>query len=273
MRHGLIPVRSVVTLCLTSLASITSPLSQAQEQARSAGKAAVVAPLHVGTDKSEDKQLGEAIGEVLAIALADQKQMVVVERRKLAKLLEEQKLALSGLVDPATAARVGKLLTADVVVAGSIVELAGKLRAVVYVVAVDGQRVLGQVQVEGTRKEFDRAVWELSGKVAALAGVKLPEFKPEELDDSPVGRLHLMRGISFYYANNHDQAIVYCLRAVQLDPRLQEARLWIAKSYLAQGEKEHARAELKRLAQNPAAKHLAEEVQRLLSQCETTRAE
>ena len=76
-----------------------------------------------------------------------------------------------------------------------------------------------------------------------------------------------MRCVGFYYAGNYDQAIAYCLRAAQLDPRLQEARLWIAKAYLAQGDKDHARAELKRLLDNPAAKHLSEQVQQLLAQC------
>lgn len=238
------------------------------ELLRPAGiRVAVVAPLHVAAPKAEDKNLGESIGEVLAIALADQKNMVVVERQKLADILQEQKLGLAGLTAPETAVKVGKLLAAEVVVAGSIVEAEGKLRYAVHVVAVDGQRVLGSVQVDGTRKDYDRVVLELSTKVAAAAGVKLPQVKPEDLDDSPVGRLHLMRGISFYYANNPDQAIVYCLRAVQLDPRLQEARLWIARAYLRQGEKDHARAELDMLVRNPAAKPLAGQIKQLLTEC------
>lgn len=193
--------------------------------------------------------------------------MIVVERRQLDLVMQEQKLVLSGLVEPATAARVGKLLQADLVVAGSIVEIDKTFRYAVHVIAVDGQRVLGSVQLDGTRQDFNRTALELSGKLAAIAGVSLPAIKPEELDDSPVGRLHLMRGISFYYANNPDQAIVYCLRAVQLDPRLQEGRLWIARAYLRQNEKAHARAELQLLARNPAAKPFAKQIQLLLKEC------
>jgi TolB-like protein len=230
------------------------------------GRVVVVAPLHMKTD-DQDATLGESLGEILAVALADQKNVVVVDRQKLAQVMQEQKLSLSGLIEPATAARVGKLLLAELVVAGSIVESEGKLRYAIHVITVDGQRVLGSAQCDGTRKDFDRAALELSSRLAAIAGVKLPPIKPEELDDSPVGRLHLMRGISFYYANNPDQAIVNCLRAVQLDPRLQEARLWIARSYLRQNEKEHARAELKLLARNPAAVPLVPQVQQLLKEC------
>jgi TolB-like protein len=230
-------------------------------------RVAVVAPLHANTGSAADARLGEAIGEVLAIALADQKHLTVVERGKVAALLQEQQLALSGLVEPATAARLGELLSADVVVAGSIVDVDGRCRFSVHVVAVDGRRVLGSAEADGTRQDLDRIALRLSAQVAALAGADLPPIKPEELDDSPVGRLHLMRGISFYHADNPDQAIASCLRAVQLDPRLQEARLWIARAYLRRGERGHARAELKRLAQNPAAAPLAPQVKQLLAEC------
>jgi TolB-like protein len=232
------------------------------------GRVAVVAPLHFATTNPEDRALGASIGEVLAIALADHQSLTVVERRQLASVLQEQKLAVSGLVDPATAARVGKLLAADVVVAGSIVEAGGKLRYVVQVIAVNGQTVVGSVTVEGTRKDLERSLLDLSSKVATLAGVKLPSIRPEDLDDSPVGRLHLMRGVSFYHAHNDDQAITYCLRAVRLDPRLQEARLWIARAYLRQHEVAHARAELKLLQRNPdAARQWAGDIEQLLTEC------
>lgn len=231
-------------------------------------RVAVVAPLHVRTRDAQDSQLGELLGEILAVALAEQKNVAVVERRKLNLVLQEQKLTLAGLVEPATAAKVGKLLLAEIVVAGSVIEMEeGKLRYVVHLIAVDGQRVVGSVQVDGTRKDFERSALELSAKLSALAGGKLPQVKPEELDDSPVGRLHLMRGIGFYHAGNHDQAIVSFLRAVQLDPRLQEARLWIARAYLRQGEKDHARTELQMLARNPTAQPLAEQIQQLLAEC------
>ena len=231
------------------------------------GRVAVVAPLHVNTGNKQDAALGELLGEILAIALSGQKDVAVVERRRLDAVLQEQKLGLSGLVDPSTAARIGKLLLADLVVAGSIVETDGKLRYAVHVIAVDGQRVLGSVQLDGTRGDFDRSALELSARLAPLAGVRLPPVKPEELDDSPVGRLHLMRGVSLFYANNDDQAIISCLRTVQLDPRLHEARLWIARAYLRQGEKEPARAELRLLKSNPAAGPLAAQVDQLLKEC------
>lgn len=235
-------------------------------------RVAAVAPLHVAASDPGLRRLGESLGEVLAVALADRKGMTVVDRGKLADVLAEQKLGLSALVDPGTAAGVGRLLGADVVVAGTIAEAGGKLRYAVHVVAVDGRRVLGAAEVDGTRDDPGRVALVLAARVAAIAGADLPPTRPEDLDDSPVGRLHLMRGISSYYADDPDRAIASCLRAVQLDPRLQEARLWIARAYLARGEAAHARAELRRLAANPAAKHLSGQVEALSNQCERATA-
>jgi curli biogenesis system outer membrane secretion channel CsgG len=44
----------------------------------------------------------------------------VIERRQIETILAEQNMGASGLVDPATAARVGKLLGAPAVIVGSI---------------------------------------------------------------------------------------------------------------------------------------------------------
>jgi hypothetical protein len=227
----------------------------------------VIAPLHVGSGNPDDRLLGELSAELLTVALANQKEAIVLERARLDDVLKEQHLSLSALAQSETAVKIGKLLTADLVVAGSVVAADSELSFVINVIAVEGRRVVGSVKFAAQRNEFDTAALQLSRQVVKLIGVPLPEIKPEELDDSPDGRLHLMRGIGFYHGNNPDQAIVYCLRAVRLDPRLQVARLWIAKSYLKSGEKEHARAELERLAQNSAAKHLSNQIAQLLKQC------
>ena len=229
-------------------------------QAQPKQRVAVVAPLHTS---NENQLLGETVSEILTIALSDQKNMVVVDRTSLEKVLREQKLGLSGLVNPETAARVGKLLTADVVVAGSVVEVNKTLRYSVIAVAVDSRKILGSVQRNANREQFDEVVWQIAKKIADAAGADVPTVRPDEIDDSPIGRLHLMRGISLYYANNPNEAITYCLRAVRLDPRLQESRLWIARCYWRLNDAQHARVELNWLTRNCNDRELLLRVQQL----------
>lgn len=232
---------------------------------------AIVAPLTVASANAEDRSLGVSLADLIAISLAERGRLSIVDRRKLLEVLRERKLTEAGLVDPATAAPLGKILAADLVVAGSVAMTDDSVRAVVTMISVEGQQIVGTVTVEGARKELDKLALELSAKAAGLAGVSVPALKPEEIDDSPVGRLHLMRGIALYYADNPDQAIVSLLQAVRLDPRLVEARLWIARCYLQLHEPEHARVELIQLEKNPAAASLADQVAKLKADCDANK--
>lgn len=67
----------------------------------------------------------------------------VVERSQLQAIMDELKLGHSGVVDPATAAKVGKLLGADTLLIGSYFEMMGTLRVDARLVRVEtGEIVL-----------------------------------------------------------------------------------------------------------------------------------
>jgi hypothetical protein len=52
----------------------------------------------------------------------------VIERHLLNKIIAEQKLSLTGIVDPTSAKQLGKILSVDAIVSGSITDLAQSLR-------------------------------------------------------------------------------------------------------------------------------------------------
>lgn len=66
-------------------------------------------------------QLGNVIGDMLTTALV-QMGLEVVERTQLEAILREQQLARSGIVDPATAVEMGKILGVDYILGGRITE-------------------------------------------------------------------------------------------------------------------------------------------------------
>lgn len=68
--------------------------------------------------------LGKGVADMLATALVKSGKFVVVERNELSKILEEQKLGLSGLVTPQSAPKVGMLLGVQAIVTGSVTEFA-----------------------------------------------------------------------------------------------------------------------------------------------------
>lgn len=65
-------------------------------------------------------RLGQAASDILITELVKTGKFIVVERDKMNKLLEEQKLGLSGAIDANTAAQMGKILGLSAIVTGAI---------------------------------------------------------------------------------------------------------------------------------------------------------
>ena len=72
----------------------------------------------------DDPRIGRGIANMLVTALVNSDRFTVVERNPeiIQKMLEEQALGLSGVIDPATAVKVGRMLGAKGVVIGEVSE-------------------------------------------------------------------------------------------------------------------------------------------------------
>jgi len=81
-----------------------------------------------------DKRLGTAASDVLITELAKTGKFVVVEREKLDKLMEEQKLQAAGPIDPRTVANVGKVLGLNAIVTGAVSEFGVKSEGGEYLI-------------------------------------------------------------------------------------------------------------------------------------------
>jgi curli biogenesis system outer membrane secretion channel CsgG len=72
----------------------------------------------------EDPRIGRGLANMLITSLVNSDRFTVVERNPevIQNMLEEQKMGLSGIVDAATAAKVGKMLGAKGVIIGEVSE-------------------------------------------------------------------------------------------------------------------------------------------------------
>jgi TolB-like protein len=71
-------------------------------------------------NKGASQDLGEIILDKMITALFSQERFRVIERTQLDKILQEQQLALSGVLDASTAAALGKGLGVDAIIMGSV---------------------------------------------------------------------------------------------------------------------------------------------------------
>ena len=106
----------------------------------------------------------------------------MVERAELEKILSEQQLGLSGAVNSATAAKVGELTGAKVLVAGRVINIGDTQIIVAKVIGTETSRVFAtKVTVKNTSKVND-AVDALGSQVADLVRSKKVDLIGPEPD-------------------------------------------------------------------------------------------
>lgn len=104
----------------------------------------------------------------LSARLSARTSLILVERQELEKLLGEQELGLSGTVDPATAAKVGALTGAKVLVTGRLFASGEKYYLVAKIMGTETSRVFGEAAFFPDLEALDKAVEELAPKIAAV---------------------------------------------------------------------------------------------------------
>jgi TolB-like protein len=127
---------------------------------------------------AELEPLRKGLAQMLTTDLAELDTVRVVERARLEEVLAELALGRTAKVDRASAARVGKLLGAHLLVLGSFFEIAGALRVDARVVEAETGRVVKGAGVRGRSDDALACEATLAEKLrdglAALAKVAPP---------------------------------------------------------------------------------------------------
>ncbi|MCZ6871980.1 MAG: hypothetical protein O7G88_00390 [bacterium] len=97
----------------------------------------------------ESSLLSEIVDDYLFNVFVSQRRFDFVERQRLAAILREHKLSQTNLADPATAARAGKIATAEGIVAGMVTETPTSLEVFARFVDVETGTVLAAEDVYG----------------------------------------------------------------------------------------------------------------------------
>jgi curli biogenesis system outer membrane secretion channel CsgG len=103
-------------------------------------RVAVLSVPHHDNRMSEGPQM---ISERLTTYLVMDKRIHVLERNHIVQLLKELHMSETGLVDPASAKRIGEVLGADVIVTGTLIDLDGNQSEInVRALVADSGRVV-----------------------------------------------------------------------------------------------------------------------------------
>ncbi len=98
----------------------------------------------------QDNDMGKIVAEWLITALVKEGRFDVIERRLLEKVLAEQKMHASGLVDESSATRLGKVLGAKIVITGSVMQFQNVMEVNARIIEVESSSIVAAENVKST---------------------------------------------------------------------------------------------------------------------------
>lgn len=148
----------------------------AQQAVPDARPGIAVFPLVNGGSYGEKKEdltlLQVGVQQALMYELAQNTNLRVIDRAALRELMQEQDLGASDRVDPATAARIGKIVGAKYVVTGGFMDLFGEFQLTGRIIDVETTEIIRSAQVQGKREQMYGLIVDMASRVTD--GVKLP---------------------------------------------------------------------------------------------------
>lgn len=154
-----------------------------------------VLDFQVSTKELEKRGAEAAV--LLNAKLSSAPSLVLVERQEIEKIFGEQELGLSGNVTPDTAAKVGQLTGAKVLVTGRIFGTENKYYTVAKIIGTETSRVYGETATFTSLDSLEGAIDELVPKIVGViekrgdtlvAKVEQPEARIERLKKLIAGR-------------------------------------------------------------------------------------
>jgi TolB-like protein len=98
----------------------------------------------------ETEDMGQIVSEWLITAFVKEGRFEVVERRLLNKLLDEQKLVMTGMIDESSATQLGKMLGVKVIIAGSVMKLQKVIEVNARIIDVESASIIAAETIRST---------------------------------------------------------------------------------------------------------------------------
>lgn len=229
--RGVAAVRALAQLALRAQAIQTARLALARESTLTTQSpepsTIAVLPLTIAGDSSF-QPLSRGLAELLISDLALVRNLRLLERVQIGTLLDELKLGQTARADPATAARVGRLLRAERMVQGvASIAQNGPVRMSASVVRGDGNVRTG-AQVTGTFKQLLDLEKQLVFGLAPELGIQLTEAERQRiLRQGPknlAAFLAYSKGLDALDRGDYRAAAAAFSAAVHADPSFQQAQ-------------------------------------------------
>ena len=125
-------------------------------------------------------ELGSQIGDILTARLSIYDQFMLIERQKLDKILKEHEMNLTGMVDSASAVKIGNMLGARIMIFGRAFPVGKQLYLAAKIVSTETGKVKGVMAKGGLEDELSDIVDGLVEKLATGLEKWAPDLLPKD---------------------------------------------------------------------------------------------
>ncbi len=182
---------------------------------------------NVNKDKETD-WLAEGISETLTTKLGNVQRIRIVERQRIDAVLNEVSLGQSGVIDPESAAKAGKVLGAETVVTGAYQKMGEKLRLTARFVKVETGIVSNTAMVTGNYNDIFSLEDDMADNILNNLGIEASDAEKRQIARNPTASVaaykNYTEGVSLMKKDRFDDAKAYLDEAVREDPNFSEAR-------------------------------------------------
>ena len=156
-------MRSLTKILFIVLLALFAPLCASADFSKT--KIAVL-DFQLQGENFDSKDMGTIVAEWFITAMVREGRFDVVERRMLEKILGEQKLAMTGIVDANSATQIGKLLGVKVIITGSVMKLKEITEINARIIDVESASIIAAENIKSTSTaKLQDLVIEMSEKI------------------------------------------------------------------------------------------------------------
>jgi TolB-like protein len=210
-------MKRVTNSALLSLATLLSAvlLALAADKETKTPQVYPVALLPFQERGRDTKDEGSKVTDLLFAQLAAEPSLLLVDRADIAKLLAEQEVSLSGLVNPQQATKVGQLTGAKLLITGSVLQVDNTVYLIAKIIGTETSRVVGASVKGNVRDDLGTLVAELAKEITKTVAQRADDLvaKPLSREDRIAVLKKKLGGgkrpaVSVHIAERHVAAIV-----------------------------------------------------------------
>ena len=168
--------------------------------------------------------LGKAVSAMLVTEFSGRPGLKVIERQNLQELIQEQKLALSGLVDERQAVQIGQLLGAQYMLFGVASAAGGTLRIDVRAVDVETSEIVTVDKLSGKTEELLDLVVRAADNFSGKLNLSPPSERPEVAPIPARATIEFSRGVDYEDKGDLEKAVEHYRRTLELHPEHSDAK-------------------------------------------------